>query len=280
MLETLVSSCSRAALGLLLTASLSGCSSFKNNTSSGPSASAARDFPSYVLALDERCRRKTGSPEHDSEAFRRYFTWLNGVCGVLIRPEHFTIVPDDPVGAFTSFGPLGPFLSGGMFFYGHIGIQRGSAGLASIAHEVGHGTDQHLHYLSYVLSSRARVRMEAVAEAFEHYIGLWHLQLGIEGESHLLRKPILPPEGSTLDYYLRGDTYDCARGVVFILRSDFKSMGDVWRFLSMMDEDGVYKRVDGLIDGGHIATTIRKGYEACIAEKDELRKMRCPLREK
>ena len=266
-----ISSFRKALEGLVLAAALSGCySPTKVVSQPSTSVSLQPDFVRYVSDLHSRCG--AASLEHQEELFRRYIIWENQLSGIWVDPENLTIVPDNPVSAFISSGPIGLASIGGTFLYGHIRIRQQSMNLSAITHEVGHGTDLHLNYLGYIFSQKTRVRVEAVAESFEHYVGLEHIRNGnlAVGLGHLMARPTLPAGGTRLDELIDGNTYDAARSISFILMNQFGGIKDTWRFLSVTPENGVYENVQNVILEKGIGTAILSGYDICEREKAEV----------
>ena len=119
------------------------------------------------------------------------------------------------------------------------------------------------------------MRMEAVAEAFECYIGLEVIRAGniSEGVEHRM---ILP----TVDKYARltdvlhlsasHSRYDAAKCIDLVLMNDLKGMGKVWYYLAVTDVDEVYTKVEEVaaLSGG-MSAAIGKGYELSRKELQE-----------
>ena len=275
------------ALVLSLAAGFSGCYSHSLRDAPNPEfkqVQMGEGWNQYVSQLYEHCEQRTyQSIDMDERMFELYFYWLNTLTGKQFALENFNIVSDNALYAFFDVGPLSFFPTDSIFWYGMINTRNRSICLQNIAHEYGHFTDAHLDYADYIFDRRSEIRIEAVAEAFEHYVGLELIKTGnIEGKDNLIcfpdqegkytrAVPLGIEEYKTLDDILELNRYASAQCLALILMNEFREMGRVWYYLSINDKDTVFQKLEKIVlDKGEIAVAIQSGADITYQEKSVL----------
>ena len=272
-----------AAAAVTAIASLSGC--YSNSVRDAPSqnisdiAPIASGFAAEVADLTSRCNVSESLPLVGQERlFDSYLTFLNSCSGKTFA-GNLEIVPDGTLDALVRNGVL-TFLDGGVFWYGNIRIRNKGMSLSSLTHEYGHSTDAHLSYTSYLTSSAERVRAEACAESFRHYIGLELLAQDIPaGEKFLIAKPdLFAPEETLGDMIARHSRYDSANVVALLLMNDQHEMRRVWTYLATHDLDQTNDQIAAIIASHRtIHDALDAGWALTVSELNRKRiKQDCP----
>ena len=267
------------ALVLSAAASFGGCYSHSLRDAPNPDFNTVQneDWNQYISQISDRCERsKIDTIDLNENEFSRYFDWLNELTGKNFAMKNFNIVPSNPLMAFFDAGPLMFFARKGTFVYGTIYVHNECLSLHGIAHEYGHFTDSHLSSASYFFSRRSKIRSEAVAESFAHYVGLELMRLGnrinfSDESENKTRNTILElAECQTLEGVLDLETYQSARCLAFILMNEFREMGKVWYYLAITGDSTVYANIERLIAvNGGVAAAIRNGASLANQEKEK-----------
>lgn len=263
---------SKTARGALLVLALNGCASSRNETAAPMAEMRAdgRNFAEYVNETNQLCSlRESQSLLGREETFHRYILWLSQISQTPFDLSNFSIIPENNLLGFVHSGVPGLFAPSGMYWFGTI-YQRGSGlTLPSLAHEFGHVTDTKLEYLEYAFSRDARIRAEAVSEAFELYANVELLKEGVTSvESQFSSQRPNLPSGRTMEDILEDENrYKAARILTYVFLNEFDSIRDVWRYLLATDEDDVYERARNIErEKGGLARCVQTGHDKYILE--------------
>lgn len=296
IIQTLYSKAKKKlGIGLLVASSLlPGCYAHSMKDAPRPrfenEVTLDTDWTRYIKKLHERCDKRETKPLDDQEKiFHRYIRWMNKISGKNFDVKRFDIVSDNIFKATWENGVIGLFMPMGIYWFGDALVRNSDATMRTAAHEIAHDHDPHLSYWDYITSNKAVARMDAVAEAYEHYIGLELIRAGNEtaGKDQLFRvmwgcvkkqhKNMAPHEHryrarkgieEVVDH---DDEYHAARCIANILMNEFKKMGKVWYWLTMHDTDAVYKKVNSIVaQYPSLHESMRNGYTLIKQERDKI----------
>lgn len=220
-------------------------------------ANSPSDWNKYVSKLEQLCASTSENLDGKEEQFYRFINWMNKLAGKQFDPTKFDITQPNP------------FMPAGIFWYGKILIETKSMSLSTLAHEFGHFTDAYLNYLNYGTSKKAAARMDAVGEAFKHYVGLELIRSGneFEGRKMLLSPKTFENRKSMDDVALNENRYETARAICSILINEHKEMRKVWYALATQDADQIYKMINEIIEKNKdLDDAIRNGSILCVQE--------------
>lgn len=274
----------------VLALSLNACAGPRANPMpSFEDAPRSTEFNSYMNDLASRCRNSEDSPLHNDEwRFHRYLSWLESRAGIKLDKTRFDIVSDGFSSVFTT-GIESLFMPEGLYWFGDILVRNEDLDTGLIAHEVGHRTDRHFSTADYMFDLRARIRMEAVAESFEHYAGIELMRIGnvSVGDQHIISHMNLSDanhdddsSNNTSDpsVYLAGfdslenianrrSIYKAAQCLMLILRTTESDMGRTWHFVAKSSLRQVYARLEQAIEArGGFESAISLGYDMLAME--------------
>lgn len=228
----------------------------------------SEEFEKYMVDLTEDIDINEEPLYNKEEKFHRYLEFLEEVAGAEIDEEDFDIISDNPITALGDTDPLiALFLpeNAGIYWHGQAIVSNNHLSPEAVTHEIGHSLDPYLSSKDWLLSYKERVRMEATAHAFEHYVGLELMSRGEPvGKDHLIGLYLIPNDNepplrpstlkgdledvTSMEEMMEGDEYITEKGLVTLIMREEKSAGKVWEYLTTHNTEEVYDRVEDIIE--------------------------------